>query len=322
MKAIVQEAYGSPREVLAFRDIEQPSPAKDGVLLRVHAAAVNWADHAIVRGIPYVFRLGYGLRRPRSAVRGMDVAGTVEAVGDRVERLRPGDPVLGQGTGAFAELATAPERNLVPKPSRVSFEQAAAVPVAGLCALQALRDAGNLRAGQKVLINGASGGIGTFAVQIAKAFGAEVTGVCSTPNLELVRSLGADHVIDYTREDFTESGERYDVILDIADNRTLSDRRRVLAPTGTLIPNSGEGGRWFGSLGRIAKARLVSPFVRQRLHPFVSMPKRADLVALNELLASGTVTPVVGRTYPLIEVPEAIQYVGEGHARGKVVIAV
>lgn len=320
MKAIVQDRYGSPN-VLDLRDVGEPAPGKHEVLLRVHAAGVNWADWAIVRGVPYVLRLGYGLRGPRG-IRGTDVAGTVEAVGEGVERLRPGEVVFGQGKGAFAELACAQEDHLVAKPAELSFEQAAAVPMAGLCALQALRDVGKVQRGQKVLVNGASGGIGTFAVQIAKALGAEVTGVCSTANLELVRSIGADHAIDYTREDFTERGEMYDLILDIADNRSLSARRHVLTPGGTLIPNSGSGGRWFGSLGRILKARLMSPFVSQRLRPFLSLPKQEDLVALKELIGSGAVAPVVGRTYSLSDAAEAIRFVGEGHARGKVVVTV
>ncbi len=322
MKAIIHDEYGPPEDVLKLKDVDDPVLRDDEVLVRVHAAAVNWADWAATRGLPYIMRAVFGLRGPRNGVRGSDVAGTVEAVGRNVKLLRRGDEVFGWCTGAFAELVRAKEKNLVPKSASLTFEQAAAVPMAGFCALQALRDVGKVRPGQRVLINGASGGIGTFAVQIAKKLGAEVTGVCSTGNLDLVRSLGADHVIDYTREDFTRGGQRYDLILDIADDRSLAERRRVLAPTGTLIPNSGVGGRWFGSVGRIVKARLLSPFVRHRLRPFLSLPRNEDLVALTELIEAGEVTAVIDRTYALIETPEAIGYVGEGHARGKVVITV
>jgi NADPH:quinone reductase-like Zn-dependent oxidoreductase len=322
MKAIVHDEYGPPEDVLELRDIADPVRKDDEVLLRVHAAGVNWADWATTRGQPHVMRMVYGLRAPRNRVRGMDVAGTVEAVGINVKRLRPGDEVFGWCTGAFAELVRTKEGTLVPKPPGLTFEQAAAVPTAGFCALQALRDVAKVRPGQHVLVNGASGGIGTFAVQIAKVLGAEVTGVCSTRNLDLVRSLGADHVIDYAREDFTRSGQRYDLILDIADDRSLSERRRVLTPTGTLIPNSGVGGRWIGSVGRIVKARLLSPFVRHRLRPFLSLPRHKDLVTLAELIEAGDVAPVIDRTYALIETPEAVGYVGRGHARGKVVVTV
>jgi NADPH:quinone reductase-like Zn-dependent oxidoreductase len=322
MKAMVQHEYGAPDDVLKLGDVTAPEAGDDEVLIRVHAAGVNWADWSGARGVPYLMRMMYGVRRPRHGIRGTDVAGTVEAIGKNVTTLVVGDEVLGQGQGTFAEHARAKAKHLVPKPKDLPFEQAAAVPMAGLVALQALRDVGNVQAGQKVLVNGASGGIGTFTVQIAKDMGAEVTGVCSTPNLDLVRSLGADHVIDYTQEDFTNSGKQYDFILDIADKASLSDRRRALTPKGTLVPNSGEGGPWFGSVGRIIGARLMSPFVSQHLRPFLSLPKRADLETLVELIESGKVTPVIDRTYPLIGAGEAVAYVGKGHARGNTILTV
>jgi NADPH:quinone reductase-like Zn-dependent oxidoreductase len=322
MKAMVHTEYGEPTEVLAPAVTDRPVPEKGEVLIRVHAAGVNWADWALVRGVPLMVRLGYGLRRPRRTIRGSDVAGVVEQAGEGVEHLAVGDEVFGWCEGAFAEYACAPEGNLVPKPAGITFAQAAAVPMAGMVALQALRDVGEVRAGQRVLVNGASGGIGTFAVQVAKAFGAEVTGVCSTDNVELVRAVGADHVHDYTKVDFTLEDERYDCILDIADNRSLAARRRVLTAHGTLIPNSGEGGRLAGSLGRIVAARVVSLFVRQRLHPFLSMPKRADLVTLAELIDAGDVTPVVGRTFTLAEAGDALDHVGRRHAHGKTVLTI
>jgi NADPH:quinone reductase-like Zn-dependent oxidoreductase len=322
MKAMVHKKYGLPAEVVVAAEVGRPVPGQGEVLIRVHAAGVNWADWSLVRGIPLMVRLGFGLRRPRRMVRGSDVAGVVEQVGPSVEHLEVGDDVFGWCEGAFAEYALAPEGNLVPKPATITFEQAAAVPMAGMVALQALRDVAKVRAGQKVLVNGASGGIGTFAVQIAKALGAEVTGVCSTGNVELVRSLGADHVHDYTAVDFTQEDERYDCILDIADNRSLAARRRVLTTHGTLIPNSGEGGRLVGSLGRIVGSRVLSLFVRQNLHPFLSTPNRADLVALAELIEAGDVTPVVGPTFTLAETADALEHVGHRHAHGKTVITV
>jgi NADPH:quinone reductase-like Zn-dependent oxidoreductase len=315
MKAIVQNAYGSP-EVLEFEEIDMPVVKDDEVLVRVHAAGVNAADCFVMRGM-YMLRLMYGLRAPRNGVRGTDVAGTVEAVGKDVTQFQPGDEVFGWCKGSFAEYASAPENNFVPKPDNLTFEQAAAVPMAGFVALQALRDKGKVQPGQKVLINGASGGIGTFAVQIAKVFGAEVTGVCSTRNVDMVRSLGADHVIDYTQEDFTTSGKRYDVILDIVGNHSLSDCRRALTPKGILVPNSGTNG-----MGYIVKANVMSPFVSQKTYTFVSMGKNEDLVVLKELIEAGDVTPVIDRTYPLSETPQALGYVERGHTRGKVVISV
>ena len=325
MKTIVQDEYGST-DVLEFRDIDRPEIGDTEVLVRVHAAGVNPGDWAIVGGLPYIARPAYGLRRPKKAVRGTDVAGTVEAVGARVTRFRPGDEVFGWCGGlggAFAEYAAASEDALAPKPANLTFEQAAAVPMAGLVALQALRDHGGVRAGQRVLINGASGGIGTFAVQIAKALGAEVTGVCSARNVEMVRSIGADHAIDYTQEDFTRKDQRYDFILDNVANRSLSDLRRALAPAGTLVPNGGGfDNRWFAGGGRVIGAHVLDRFVGHRLRPFLVSPNPEDLVVLKELIEAGKVTPVIDRAYPLGEAPEAIGLVGGGHARGKVVITV
>ena len=325
MKTISQDEYGSP-DVLELRDIDRPEIADGEVLLRVHAAGVNPADWAIVGGLPYIARPVYGLRKPKNAVRGTDVAGTVEAVGAGVTRLRPGDEVFGWCGGlggAFAEFASASEQALAPKPANLTFERAAAVPMAGLVALQALRDHGGVRAGQKVLVNGASGGIGTFAVQIAKALGAEVTGVCSTRSVDLVRSIGADHVIDYTREDFTRKDRRYDFILDNVANHSLSDLRRALTPTGTLVPNGGGfDNRWFASGGRVVGAHVLNRFVGHTLRPFLVSPRLEDLIALKDLIEAGKVTPVIDRVYPLGETPEAVGHVGGGHARGKIVIDV
>ncbi len=325
MKAIVQDTYGSP-DVLELRDIDKPEIGDDEVLVRVRAAGVNPADWAIMSGLPYIARPVYGLRKPKNAVRGTDVAGTVEAVGTGVTRLQPGDEVFGWCSGlggAFAEYASVSEDALAPKPANLTFEQAAAVPMAGLVALQALRDHGGVRAGQKVLINGASGGIGTFAVQIAKTFGAEVTGVCSTRNVDMVRSIGADHVIDYTHEDFTQKDQRYDFILDNVANHSLSDLRRALTPTGTLVPNAGGfDNHWFAGGGRVISAHVLNRFVSHRLRPFVVSPKLEDLVVLKELIEAGKVTPVIDRTYPLSKTPEAIGHVGGGHARGKIAVTV
>jgi NADPH:quinone reductase-like Zn-dependent oxidoreductase len=291
------------------------------VLVRVRAAAVHPGDLFFTEGVPYVFRIGYGLRGPRRKIPGFDVAGVAEAVGTKVKELRPGDEVFGNGT--CAEHTAASEDALAPKPSGLTFEQAAAVPTTAVAALRGIRDAGSLQPGQRVLINGASGGVGTYAVQIAKALGAEVTGVCSTRNVDLVRSIGADHVIDYTQEDFTQGGPRYDLILDNVANHSLSDLRRTLTPEGILLPSSGSGGgRWFGPLGRIALASVLSPFIRKQGRPFVAVVKKVDLVHLTELIEAGKLTPVIDRTYPLNNTPEAMSYVREGHARGKVVVTV
>jgi NADPH:quinone reductase-like Zn-dependent oxidoreductase len=323
MKAIVQDRYGS-LDVLELRDIDKPVIKDDEVLVRVRAASVNPPDWAALTGVPYVARTATGVRKPRNPVRGSDVAGTVEAVGKNVTGLRVGDEVFGAGAGTFAEYAVAPEKKLVPKPANVTFEQAAALPMAGVTALLALRDKGNVQPGQKVLINGAGGGIGTFAVQIAKAFGAEVTGVCSTTKVELVRSIGADHVIDYTQQDFTQGDERYDFILDNVLNHSLSQLRRALNPKGTLVPNGGQFyKRWFASIGVILiKGPLLSVFVPQKILPVTGVVKQEGLLALTDLLEYGKVTPVIGRTYPLNRTSEALGYFGEGHAQGKVVITV
>jgi NADPH:quinone reductase-like Zn-dependent oxidoreductase len=325
MKAIVQDTYGSP-DVLELRDIEKPEIGNDEVLVHVHAAGVNPADWAITSGLPYVARPVYGLRKPKNAVRGTDVAGTVEAAGTGVRRFQSGDGVFGWCGGlggAFAEYASVSEDSLALKPANLSFEQAAAVPMAGIVALQALRDHGHVRAGQKVLINGASGGIGTFAVQIAKALGTEVTRVCSTRNVDMVRSIGADHVIDYTREDFTHMDRRYDFILDNVANRSLSELRGALTPTGTLVPNGGGfDNHWFAGGGRVIGAHVLRRFVSHRLRPFVVSPKLEDLLAPKELIEAGKVKPVIDRAYPLGETSQAIGHVGGGQARGKVAITV
>ncbi len=315
MKAIVQDSYGSP-DVLRLAEIDQPTIKPTEVLVRVRAAAVNPLDWFAVT-TDGVGRLFFGVRRPRIRVRGVDLAGVVDAVGPNVKRLRPGDEVYGGCRGSFAEYASAGENELAHKPAKLTFEQAAAVPVAGLTALRAIRDAAKVRPGQKVLINGASGGVGTFAVQIARAFGAEVTGVCSTRNMDLVKSIGAEHVVDYTREDFTRSGQQYDVILDNAGTGGLSGSRHVLIPDGTLIYNNGTHG-----LGPIIRLQLMRPFARQKFPFFITKINCADLVTLGELIESGRVTPVIDRTYPLSEAAKAIGHVGEGHARGKVIVSI
>jgi NADPH:quinone reductase-like Zn-dependent oxidoreductase len=322
MKAMVQDTYGSA-EVLELREIDKPEIADDQVLVRVRAAGVNPADWAVMSGLPYVARPVYGLRKPKNAVRGTDVAGQVEAVGTSVTRFRPGDEVFGWCVGAYAEYASVSEDALALKPANLTFAQAASVPMAGLVALQALRDHGNVQAGQSVLINGASGGIGTFAVQIAKSLGAQVTGVCSTGNADMVRSIGADLVIDYTQKDFTQGGQRYDFILDNVANHPLSDLRGALTPTGTLVPNGGGfDNRWFASGGRVIRAHVIDRFVSNTLRPFLVSFNLEDLAALKELIEAGKLTPVMDRTYPLAETPQAISQVGEGHAHGKVAITV
>jgi NADPH:quinone reductase-like Zn-dependent oxidoreductase len=323
LKAIFQSEYGTP-DVMELKDIDKPEFKNDEVLVRVRAAAVNPPDWAGVHGVPYIVRLAFGLHRPKLGVRGSDMAGIVEAVGKNAKRLRVGDEVFGRGIGTFAEYAVAPEEYLVAKPANITFEQAAGVPMSGLTALQALRDAGGIQAGQKVLIIGAGGGIGTFAVQIAKSFGAEVTGVCSTSKLALVRSIGADHVIDYTREDFTLGRQRYDLVLDNVLQRSLSDLLRAMEREGTLVPNGGQFyKRWFASTGvLLIKAPLLSIFVPQRIRVCSERPNQSDLLVLAKLMESGKLTPVVGRTYPMSRTREAISYFGEGHAEGKVVITI
>jgi NADPH:quinone reductase-like Zn-dependent oxidoreductase len=324
MKAIVQDVYGEAEDVLRLEEVARPEIGDDEVLVRVQAAGVDQGVWHLTAGLPYPIRLaGYGLRAPKNRVRGLDLAGRVEAVGTGVTTLHPGDEVFGLGAGSFAEYAAAPVSKLAPKPKNLTFQQAAAVPVSGLTALQAVRDHGRVQAGQQVLVIGASGGVGTFAVQIAKAFGAEVTGVCSTGKVDLVRSLGADHVLDYTREDVTAGGQRYDVVLDIGGNRPLKQLRRALTPTGTLVIVGGEtDGRWLGGTDRQLRAMALSPFVGQKLGTFISSENAADLIVLTELIESGTVTPAVDRTFPLSETPAAVTYLRAGQARGKVVVEV
>jgi NADPH:quinone reductase-like Zn-dependent oxidoreductase len=321
MKAIVQDEYGSP-DVLELRNIDIPEIADEEVLVHVRAAGVGRDVWHVMAGLPYPIRLaGYGLRAPKNPVIGSDVAGVVETVGNKVSRFRPGDEVFGIGKGSYAEYVCAREDKLAPKPENLTFEQAAVVAIMGSTALQALRDHGRVEPGQDVLIIGASGGVGTYAVQIAKAFGARVTGVCSTEKAEMVRSIGADRVIDYTREDFAEGQQPYDVILDIGGNSSLARLRRALAPRGTLVIVGGEGGgRWLGGTDRQLRALALSPFVSQKLGTFVASENHEDMLVLQELIESGKVTPVIDRTYPLSEVPEAIRYLEEGRAKGKVVI--
>ena len=322
MKAIVQDTYGSP-DVLELRDIDKPEIGDDEVLLRVHAAGVDRGVWHLMTGLPYLTRLAFGLRAPKNPVPGMDVAGVVETIGENVSRFQPGDEVFGVGKGTFAEYTLAREEKLAHRPANLTFEQAAAVAISGLTALQGLRDHGQVEPGQRVLIIGASGGVGTFAAQIAKAFGAEATGVCGGEKVDMVRSIGADHVIDYTREDFAKGQHRYDVILDIGGSSSLARLRHALTPEGTLVLVGGEeGGRWLGVVARLLRAHLLSPFVGQKLRTYVSSENHEDMIVLKNLIESGKLTPVIDRTYPLAEVPEAIRYLQEGHAQGKLVITV
>ena len=322
MRAVVQDRFGPP-EMLELREVERPEAGDSQVLVRVRAASVNPADWYAMTGMPWLARPAMGLRRPRTGRLGVDLAGEVEAVGRNVTRFRPGDEVFGTGDGTLAEYVAVVEATLAGKPGRLSFEQAAAVPVAALTALQGLRDKGRLRPGQRVLVNGASGGVGTFAVQLAKALGAEVTAVCSTRNVEAARSLGADRVVDYTREDFTGSGRRHDLLLDVAGSRPWSACRRVLEPRGRLVlVGAPKGSRLLGPLGHIARVRLASLRASQKVVFFISKATSQDLTALAELLEAGTVTPSVERTYPLAEAADALRYLGEGHARGKLVVTV
>lgn len=308
MKAIVHDEYGAPDDVLELRDIDAPTPEDNSVLVRVHATSVNPADWHLIRGIPYIARLQVGLRRPNNTVPGCDVAGQVEAVGANVTGFRPGDKVFGspflRGFGTFAEYVCVPEDLLAPKPENLSFEQAAAVPLAATTALQGLRDHGRIGPRQHVLIVGAAGGVGTFAVQLAKHWGAEVTGVCGTGNVELVRSLGADHVIDYTRVDFTRGGQRYDIVFQLSGTRAPWHYLRVLTPGGTLVLAGGDSdGRWIGAVDRLLAARLMSPFVSQRLTSLTVAPNAADLVMLRDVIEAGEVTPVIDRSYPWTNCP-------------------
>jgi len=316
MKAIVYTKYGLP-DVLHLKEIEKPTPKEDEVLVKVQAASVNYSDWAFVRGKPFLVRLmGVGLLKPKITILGADIAGQVEAVGRNVKQFQPGDEVYGDlagcGWGGFAEYVSVPENALALKPANMTFEEAAAVPQAAVVALQGLRDKGQIQPGQKVLINGASGGNGTFAVQIAKSFGAEVTGVCSTRNLDMVRSIGADQVIDYTQEDFTKSGQHYDLIFDIAAYRSILDYKRVLSPRGIYVLAG-------GSIARMLQASMTGG---KKMTNFSAKPNQKDLISIKELLEAGKVVPFIDRRYPLTEVADAVRYYGEGHPQGKVVITV
>jgi len=326
MKAAVRHEYGSP-DVIRLEQIDKPLPEDNQVLIKVRAAAVNPLDWHYMEGTPYILRLmGVGLMRPKDPRMGVDLAGVVESVGKNVTKFKPGDAVYGVGDSAYAEYSPAPANKIALKPDDITFEQAAAVPIAGITALQGLRDTGHLKAGQKVLINGASGGVGTFAVQIAKAYGAEVTAVCSTRNVELVRSLGADHVIDYTKEDFAQSNQQYDLIYDNVADRPLLSFRHLLTPTGIYLLVGGggpaESRAFLGPVRNIIKAGVLSWFVKHKFFTFLASINEPDLAVLNKMMEAKTVTPVIDRTYPLSEVPAAMRYVEAGHARGKVIILV
>jgi NADPH:quinone reductase-like Zn-dependent oxidoreductase len=323
MKAVVYRCYGPP-QVMSYESVAKPVPAANEVLVKVHAASVNPLDWHYVSGRPYLVRTDSGFGAPKSPALGVDFAGTVEATGSAVRGLKVGDEVFGARHGAFAEYVSVPaDRALAPKPANMSFEQAAAVPVAGVTALQALRDKGHVRAGQKVLINGASGGVGTLAVQIAKAYGAEVTGVCSARNADMVRAIGADHVIDYTKEDFTRGAQRYDLILDTVGNHGPLELRRALTPRGTLVLIGGpSNGNWVGPMAGFLEAVVVAPFVSQTFTPMLAELTPKDIAELGELMRSGKVTPVIDRRYPLAQTAAALTYLEAGHARGKVVIDV
>jgi NADPH:quinone reductase-like Zn-dependent oxidoreductase len=321
MRAIVQDAYGPP-EVLHLGDVATPTFEPNEVLVQVHAAGVDRGTAHLMRGEPYLLRaLGFGLRRPKASVLGRDVAGTVVRVGSQVTGFAVGDEVFGIAKGSFAEYAAARGDKLVPKPARLTFEQAAVVPVSATTAMQGLRDVGHVTAGLQVLIIGASGGVGTYAVQIAKSFGTTVTGVCSTTKVDLVRSLGADEVLDYTREDFADGKRRFDLILDIGGNTRISRLRRALAPKGTLVIVGGEGGKWTG-VGRQLRAVALSPLVPQRLAMFVNKERQDDLDAVRQLIETGQVTPILDRTYPLAEVPDALRHLEAGRARGKIAVSI
>jgi NADPH:quinone reductase-like Zn-dependent oxidoreductase len=323
MKAIVQDRFGSP-DVLDYRDIEDPPIGENDVLVRVHAAGCGPDVWHLMTGLPYFVRVMPGFYKLRAGVRGRDVAGRVEAAGSAVQGFRQGDEVLGVVEGSFAELAVGRSDKLVPKPARLTFEQAAAAPISGLTALQAIRDVAKVRPGQRVLVIGAGGGVGTLTVQVARAFGAEVTGVCSTSKVDLVLSIGANHVIDYTRDDFTDGTQHWDVIVDTAGRRSLRELRRALTPDGTLVIVGGDGGgQWTGGFFRqIVRAPLMSLFVGQKLRPLVQTEKLEDLQALAEMIETGKVTPVVGKTYDLVDAAEAVRHLARGHASGKVVITV
>ena len=321
MRAIVQDRYGPPEDVLKLDLIDRPVPGDGEVLVRVRAAVVGGTDWHLLRGLPYAARLVTGLRKPKNSVPGLELAGTVEAVGKDVESLGQRDEVFGWCDGSFAEYAAVPEDQLLPKPANLTFAQAAVVPIAAFTALQGV-GLGRIQPGQKVLITGASGGVGTYAVQIAKLHGAEVTGVCSTAKMDLVRSLGADHVIDYTEEHFTQSGERYDVLIDLYGNPSLSDCRRALKPRGTLVLIGGTGGNWFMGVDRWMRRMLIAPFLRLKVRPLIHKDSLQDLATIRELIEAGKLAPVVGRTFALADVAEAVQFVREGRAHGQVSITI
>ena len=319
MKAIVKDRYGSP-DVLRLEEVEKPAVTDEGILVRVRATSINAHDWHMLRGKPYLARLSEGFRAPKERHLGLDVAGIAEEVGAKVTHVKPGDAVFGSRYGAFAEYVVT--RNVVPMPKGLTFEQAAAVPTAGLTALQGLRDHGALQAGERVLIIGAGGGVGSFAAQIARALGAEVTAVTSTRNLDMVRSIGADTVIDYTRDDFTRGKERYDLILDVGGTRRLSAMRRVLTPTGRIVMVAPQPGQWIGPIARVLGAVITTRLGGKPARAFLAQVNKDDLVALKKLIEAGKVTPVIDRTYPFDQIPEAVRYVEDGHARGKVVITV
>jgi len=323
VKAIVQNRYGSA-DVLEYVNIDKPVVGDNDVLMRVHTASLHIGDWHVMTGLPYMLRVvGFGLMRPNIRVRGMDVAGTVEAVGKNVSEFRLGDAVFGTCDGAFAEYACAPEKNLALKPANLSFQQAAAVPTSAFAALQALRNRGEIRPGHSVLIVGASGGVGVFAVQVAKSFGAHVTGVCSTAKVEMVRSLGADVVVDYTNGDFTRSTQRYDIVLDTGGNRSLGDLRRLLGPGGTLVLIGGEGGNCLlGGTSKWIHALVIAPFVGQKLRPLATAPNKKDLLLVKDLIESGKLMPVIDRTFALKDVPDAFRHLEKGNVCGKIVISV
>lgn len=314
MNAIVQTAYGTP-DVLELKKVDKPAVGDDEVLVRVLAASLNASDYFFMRGSPWLTRLTIGFPKPKSHIVGGDMAGSVEAVGQNVTRFQPGDQVFGLCNGSLAEYGCAAERNFAPMPENLTFERAAAVPTAAITALQGLRDVGKVKAGQKILINGASGGVGTFSVQVANALGAAVTGVCSTRNVDMVRSIGADHVIDYTKEDFTRSGQRYDLIFDNVGNHSFSDCRRALSSEGAHLPNTGHAG-----MGYVLTAFVLSAIMRQHLRPFLARSNFEDLLFIKDLIEAGKVTPVIDRTYQLGDAPDAFRYLTEEHARGKVII--
>lgn len=323
MRAVVQSEYGQPADVLELREIERPTVGDNEVLVRVNAAGNHIGDWLTISGLPYLIRLmGYGLTKPKNSIPGTEFAGSVAAVGADVEDFKPGDEVFGWGSGAFGEYVSISQDTVALKPSNASYVQAAVVPISGFTALQAVRDHGNVQAGDKILVIGASGGVGTYAVQIAKAFGAEVTGVASTRNLDMVRSIGADHVIDYTVDDFTRNGVRYDVIIDTAGNGSLSDLRDSLTKSGILVIVGGSGGRFFMGAGRSLRATLMSPFVSQTLRAFISTTNKTDLEVLRDLVEAAKVTPVIDRTFSLEQAAEAVTHVGERHTRGKTVVTV